>query len=583
MNRFASGFIRMFCDPTRSEELTGDLEELHALRSERHGRHAASRRLWVDLVSLGLRQSRLRTWTARQWTMGGVVLATLAAGSLGARDEFPRGAFTISARDAAGSFTLKFGDGKVLEARVNEVLFPAERIRRISRGVRLLGAGMPGDLEIRLTPEGGISWKGRPAPQSAPAPIDLTLAHEYVAELAAASALEAGKLWGKPLFGPLLLVDLDTRFVVGTQSDSAGTLRPNDGLFTGTWPADEPIANTATQWHGVRWTMIMWPLPSERYARQRLAFHELFHRIQPELGHEGANPANEHLGARDGRIWTRLEWRALAEALIRQGAARRSAVEDALTFRARRRSLFPNAAADERALEMNEGLAEYTGLKLSGLPATLLPDRAAVELNRREQQESLTRSFAYASGPAYAILLDELGNTTWRRSLTRTSDLSEMVRTGYRLAVDPRGGDAEQRGLRYGSGRIIADETALAGRLAATRARLQARLQDGPTLTAPVASRFSYSFDPNGVTPLPGIGTAYEGARISDEWGILAVESGGVLMVRPSGTITQVVVPVPPNAASPPTTGEGWRLELAPGWIVVPAARAGSWEVRRRP
>ncbi len=582
MNRWSSEFIRVFCDPARHEELAGDLEELHARRIEREGAGTARRRLWMDLASLGVRQSRLRAWTARQWTMGGVALATLAAGSVGAGDDFPRGAITISARDPAGSFMLRFGDGQVLEARVNEVRFPAERIRRISRGVVLLGAGMPGDLEIRLTPEGGIAWKGRPAPQSPPSPIDLTLAHEYVAELATVSAAEAGKLWGKALFGPILLVDPSSRFVVATQSDSSGTLRPSDGLFVGTWPAEEPIANTALQWHGVRWTMIMWPLPGDRYARQRLAFHELFHRIQPELGFEAANPLNEHLSTLEGRIWTRLEWRALAEALIRNGAARRSAVEDALTFRARRRSLFPNAAGEERALELNEGLAEYTGLRLSGLPANVLPDRAAVELNRREQQESLSRSFAYASGPAWAILLDELGNGTWRRSLTRSSDLSELVRTGYRLSIDPRGTDAELRGLRYGSRRLMAEEGALAERQAAMQARLRARLVDGPTLSAPVVSRFSYSFNPNGATPLSRLGTVYESARISDEWGILTVESGGVLMVRPGGTITQVVVASSPGNSTPPTSGEGWRLELAPGWVVAPASRAGSWEVKRQ-
>jgi hypothetical protein len=441
---------------------------------------------------------------------------------------------------------------------------------------------MPGDLEIRLTPEGGIAWEGRPAPQSAPAPIDLTQAHEYMAELATASAMDAGKLWGRPLFGPLLLVDPGTRFVVATQSDSGGTLKASDGLFTGTWPEEKPVANTALQWGGTRWSMIMWPLPGDRYARHRLAFHELFHRIQGELGLEGSDPPNEHLATRDGRIWTRLEWRALAEALIRDGPARRSAVEDALTFRARRRSLFPNAAGEERALELNEGLAEYTGLRMSGLPGKVLADRAAIELSRREQQENFSRSFAYASGPAYGILLDELGNTTWRRSVSRATNLSEQVRTGYRLAVDPRGADAEQRGLRYGSRRVIAEETALAERIAANEARHRAKLVEGPTVTLPVGSRFNYSFNPNQATPLPGTGVVYESSRVSDEWGILTVESGGVLMLRQGSGITGVAVPAPRDAVSPPTTGEGWRLELAPGWVVAPASRAGSWEVRRR-
>src|SRR5437867_5533484 len=98
--------------------------------------------------------------------------------------------------------------------------------------------------------------------------------------------------------------------------------------------------------------MVMWPLPQDRYARARLMMHECFHRIQESMGLSGANPANSHLDSKDGRAWLRLEWRALTEALIRRGAARQRAVEDALIFRARRRALFPEAEAQEGALEL---------------------------------------------------------------------------------------------------------------------------------------------------------------------------------------------------------------------------------------
>jgi hypothetical protein len=329
--------------------------------------------------------------------------------------------------------------------------------------------------------------------------------------------------------------------------------------------------------------MIMWPLPGDRYARHRLAFHEFFHRVQPALRLSPREHPNEHLATRDGRIWTRLEWRALAEALIRQGPERVAAIEDALTFRARRRALFPAAAAGENALELNEGLAEYTGLRLSGLPERVLADRAAVELASREQSDNLSRSFAYASGPAYGILLDEAERSTgWRTRLTAASDLSELLRAAHRLRIAPEGADAESRAARYGSRRIVSQETALAERRAAAEARARERLVDGPTLTLPVGESFSYTFNPNAATPLPGVGTVYESARVTDDWGILTIESGGVLLRRGSAGIERVVVPAPRGAASAPLAGEGWRLELAPGWTVERGQRAESWEVRRR-
>ena len=43
--------------------------------------------------------------------------------------------------------------------------------------------------------------------------------------------------------------------------------------------------------------------------------HELFHRIQPDLGLMTISGNNAHLDTVEGRVWLRLEWRALARAL----------------------------------------------------------------------------------------------------------------------------------------------------------------------------------------------------------------------------------------------------------------------------
>ncbi len=73
----------------------------------------------------------------------------------------------------------------------------------------------------------------------------------------------------------------------------------------------------------------------------------------------------------------------------------------------------------------------------------------------------------------------------------------------------------------------------------------------------------------------------YAAAEIRDEWGRLIVESGGVLMRRPDRLITAVVVPVPSAVDTPPMSGEGWRLELADGWVLRPGERGGDWVVVR--
>ena len=409
--------------------------------------------------------------------------------------------------------------------------------------------------------------------------IDLAVARSYFEELRALGVADGGKLWGKPVNGPMILVDASSRSIVANEPDLKGLLQNRDGVWTGTLPPEMNAANTATDFGGKRWSMILWPVSDSRYSRGRLLMHESFHRIQDELGLPGSNPSNAHLATAEGRIWTRLEWRALTEALIRSGSARRQALTEALTFRAKRRTVIQDAAEDERQLEINEGLAEYTGLVLSGLPRSVLNDRAAVQLAQSETQESLVRSFAYASGPAYALLLDASGKR-WRKDVRGTSDLSEIARRAYAIpAINPA--DADKLIARYNGERMIADERARETRRIAAEARLRATFLDGPSLKLPAAGAFNYSFNPNNATPLQGAGTVYETARVTDEWGILEVASGGVLIERSAnGGVSGVVVPNP-KIDGGKISGNGWTLTLSSGWIAVPGAKNNEIVVRK--
>ena len=99
-------------------------------------------------------------------------------------------------------------------------------------------------------------------------------------------------------------------------------------------------------------------------TRRILMLHELFHRIQNELGlNVAGGPAragNEHLDTR-GASLVAARVAALARALSQSGEQRKRAVSDAAAFRLMRRSQFANAAENERVEEIREGLAQYTG------------------------------------------------------------------------------------------------------------------------------------------------------------------------------------------------------------------------------
>jgi len=409
--------------------------------------------------------------------------------------------------------------------------------------------------------------------------IDSSLANQYFQEARSVSEKDMGQLWGVPIYGPMMFADPNTRFVVANQADANGLLRKEGAVFVGTLPEDAGIANTATKWSGVTWTMVMWPLPSERQRRVRLMMHELFHRLQDSLKLAGANPTNRHLESRDGRIWLRMELRALERALFEQGTVRRDAVADAIYFRRYRQSLFQGSAAEENALETNEGLSEYTGVKLSARSENEALIRSSYSVRVAGSDQSFTRSFAYATGPAYALLLDSTG-TKWRRTIKSGDDLSTMLQNAMRIKLPAVSlNEASARAGRYDGDEVFASETVREKRRQETVAKYRAQLVDGPVLALPIGSSFSYTFDPNNVTAFEELGLVYPTARVTDDWGILEV-TDGVLMFRDAGVIKKLQVAAPASAGA--LQGTGWKLRLNDGWELAPGDRKGDFLVRKK-
>jgi hypothetical protein len=407
--------------------------------------------------------------------------------------------------------------------------------------------------------------------------LDGATAGRYFAEARALCERDGGRLWGRSLCGPMMFADPSTRVAVASEPDREGILKRDDDVYVGTLPPNVNIANTAVEWAGVNWMMVMSSaIPADRQSRGRMLMHELWHRRQAEIGFPASGAANEHLDTREGRVWLQLEWRALASALASRGRERRRALEDALLFRARRRALFPSAAAEEREMEMHEGLAEYTGVRLSGSPD---PARFVINFNLAEEarRESFVRSFAYASGPAYGLLLDEAA-PGWTRRLKKDDDLAEVLRKSLRLAR-PRDdeGEAAGRARVYGGEELSASER---GREEGRRRLVEgyrARLVEGPVLTIPLR-RMRMSFDPGNLVPLEGLGTVYPNIRVVDAWGVLTVTRGGALMNQ---TYSGLTVPAPSDTTQRPLRGEGWTLELDDGWTLAPGARGGDFVLKK--
>ncbi|QDH74882.1 hypothetical protein FKQ52_02655 [Brevundimonas sp. M20] len=334
-------------------------------------------------------------------------------------------------------------------------------------------------------------------------------------------------------------------------------------MFTATLPGTVNIANTSLDWDGVRWAMLMQPLPQDPVRRRALMAHERWHGVQEALGLPARSPTPAHLDSEDGRALMRLEWRALAAALNADSdAARRQAVSDALAFRAARRAL--GSAEDERALEMNEGLAEYTGLRLSGGDAKAL---AVAALGSAEGGATYVRSFAYASGPAYGLLLDQAA-PEWRRGLKGTDDLGVLLATAMGLTA----GETVSADTRYGGAAIRMEEALRAEQARVVAAGWTAKLVDGPRLRLPFLS-MQIAFDPGKIIALPPHGSVYPTLRVVDAWGVLEVTDGALIDDNWSGVT--VVAPASAEAVE----GPGWTLRLNDGWLLTAGERDGDFRL----
>jgi hypothetical protein len=427
----------------------------------------------------------------------------------------------------------------------------------------------------------GMLGLGVTATAAAQQAIDTELARAFFAE-AEALGREGRPLWGIGLDGPMLFVDARTREAVANVADTLGVLREAAGVWVGVLPSEVGVANTAVDWAGRRWTMLVWPLPYGRLSRGRLMVHEMFHRVQPELGLAGADATNAHLDSEEGRLLLRLEWRALQLALADTGAARLRALSDAIWFRSRRQERFPAGAAEERALELNEGLAEYTGMRVA-LPANARAGWAAVQIENydaRASESAVGRSFAYATGPALGFLLDA-ADETWRTRVDGETDLSRLLAEAYGISADGERGLSE-RWVPYGGERLAVEESGRSRAFAAREARMRARFVDGPTLTLPATEEMRYTFNPGEVVPYGEGGTVYLTTEVRDTWGLLKVTMGGALLIREGRRIARIIVPAPGEGEPDARRGDGWTLDLRDGWELVPGGRAGDFLVVKR-
>jgi hypothetical protein len=285
---------------------------------------------------------------------------------------------------------------------------------------------------------------------------------------------------------------------------------------------------------------------------------------------------NGQMDTLEGRYLLRLEWRALTKALeVKTPAARKAAVADALLFRTERYRRFPTAPQDEKNLEFNEGVPEYTGVRIGLIAPAEQIAYAIKDLSSHVGDATFVRSFAYATGPAYGLMLDQ-ADPAWRGKLQSGPAVWQLLQTALKLPEPaPTEAAVRARAKAYDDGTLRAFEVAREAGRQKRSAAYRAALVDGPVLSLPTA-KSNRQFRPPTLVALDDLGTVYPTLRLTAAWGALDVTdaSSGALLYKNGGATVSLK-----GADAPGLKGEGWTLQLNPGWSIKPGPRPGDLTV----
>lgn len=378
--------------------------------------------------------------------------------------------------------------------------------------------------------------------------------------------LDNGTLWGKNLFGPVMIVDRTTRKIYANKPDSLGLLKEKDGIYTGLYPKELITMYAPAVYGGTRYAMVPVPNESDEKNISSWMIHVLFHCMQISNGENHTIFNQPNLDDDEARLWIKLEWKALRKAINSTGQEKINAIRDALVFRGTSREFYCRYADESNHFETYEGLATFTDFKLSHPSSEDYRKILNEFVDVMYDMSSYTSTYGHLSGAMYATLLDDAGYD-FRNMKSWQEDLGSMVRELYKIELPEICRDvAGSLALCYDLHLIIDEEKD-------RNMAIQERLHE---LTSTFTDRSvvfleledpSFDFEPEDIQPVDTLGTLYNKMRVSDNWGKLAVYKGGCLV---SGNfqylrITAKGLRIDKNRIQ----GEGWDIILKPGWLLV--------------
>jgi hypothetical protein len=274
----------------------------------------------------------------------------------------------------------------------------------------------------------------------------------------------------------------------------------------------------------------------------------------------------------------RLELEALKKAIqANNEIEQKTHLINALTFRKFRYSRYPGADMTENILELNEGIAEYTGFAISGRNKKQSTEHFVQSMNSFLSNPTFVRSFAYETIPAYGYLLVN-AKKGWNREITIKTNLTDYFIKAFNISLPD---DLEKTtGLilnQYNGELIISEEKTRDKKIKELITEYKYKFIAQPHLEI-VFEQMSISFDPRNIMPIEDNGTVYPNIRVTDNWGVLTVENGALM----SSNWNKISVTVPLKNETKNINGDGWKLELKDGYSVVKDETTGNYKLFKK-
>lgn len=363
---------------------------------------------------------------------------------------------------------------------------------------------------------------------------------------------ESKALWNITLNAPVIIVDHFNNKMFFTAIEN-GSVQP---LKEEQWNNTVPLANSFFEHEGKRHVTIIHAALMNAPCEERvnLLSHEIFHLYQKDLGIENEVSVNYHMDEVQGRALLQIEMKALQQFL--SGDA--NSLSDALCIRTYRQGLYPDN--NEDLYELNEGLAEYTGVKLS---TENIREYVKRRLNY-DISRGYTNAFGYYTGSAYAVVLDEL-YPEWRYDKELTKGLVYLIKKAkpqYAMMIDESNQDKLL--VKYNYDQILANEEEELnsfGDIVQFKALLT---PETPKLYL-ANQKINFTYNPNDRVISLGDAVLLRNMTVAGEWGQINAKSG---IVRLNNWSAFYLLP-PTSIVADVVQGDNYEIKINPGWKMI--------------